>query len=219
MGGGVCLQTLDQEIRLLRRNAGIRGREVHTVQRIRTVEHMRVRIDDSGDDGLSMQIDHLSAAAAMGHDRRIRADGLDACSADRQSGGPGGARVAGVNVTVNEQCIAGERRGLPAQRDQDCANTQLMSKLQVPLLSTMMFYWISASHSRSANATASGRSTGAMWPAPWISNSVACGIRRRMVSCCEIGDQVSSLPLSSRVGTPIMGRTDNASGRCNRALI
>jgi len=43
-------------------------------------------------------------------------------------------------------------------------------------------------------------STGDKCPAPWISNSVACGILRRMVSCCDTGDQVSSLPLSSRVG-------------------
>jgi len=39
------------------------------------------------------------------------------------------------------------------------------------------------------------------------------------VSCCETGDHVSSLPLSNRVGTPIMGNTDNASGLFNRALI
>jgi len=49
-------------------------------------------------------------------------------------------------------------------------------------------------------------------------NSVAWGILRRMVSCWETGDQVSSLPLSSSVGTAIVGRTDNASGRCNIAL-
>jgi hypothetical protein len=50
-------------------------------------------------------------------------------------------------------------------------------------------------------------------------NSVACGILRRMVCSCEIGDHVSSLPLSKRVGTPIVGNTDSASGRFNSALI
>jgi hypothetical protein len=67
---------------------------------------------------------------------------------------------------------------------------------------------------------AAGRSIGAMWPAPWTSNKVACGILRRIVSCCEIGDHVSSLPLSNRVGTLIVANTDdNASGRFSNALI
>ncbi len=103
------------------------------MQLVCAIEHVGVRIDDSGNDGLPVQIDHLGPAIASFQDGRIRADGLDARSTDGQSRGPRGLGVARIDVTVNEQRIAGERRTLPSQRDQHRANTCLPSQLHVRL--------------------------------------------------------------------------------------
>jgi len=75
-----------------------------------------------GMDGLPVQVDHLSygCRGVSGQPHRCRRPRYAIRRPTEP--GPGCARVPRVDVTVNEQCIPGERVGLPAQHDQNRAN-------------------------------------------------------------------------------------------------
>ena len=158
MRRGIGLQPLNQQLRLFRCDAGFRSRQIQAVQRVRAVQHMRVRIDDSRDDGLAVQVDHSAVAVPVFQDGGIGTDGLDARPLHGQGRGPGGPGIARIDMPVNEQGVGAECRSLPAQSHDHGARVRLSGYLH-PLLP---LFSIRASHSRSATATASGRSNGAM---------------------------------------------------------
>ena len=65
MFGRIGAHALDQQIRLVGRDARLRRREVEPVQGEGAVQHVHVGVDDARDDRLPMQIDDARAAATM----------------------------------------------------------------------------------------------------------------------------------------------------------
>src|SRR5258706_16448145 len=59
MAGCILPDLRDQQVRLIGGNAKLRGSEVEAPQREGAEPHMRVSVDDAGDDGLSAEIPHL----------------------------------------------------------------------------------------------------------------------------------------------------------------
>jgi len=78
MCGGIGLQTLDQQFRLVRRDAGGGRRQIEAMQGKCAIQQVHVRIDEARNHCLALEIDHPGVRAATLLDGCIVADGLDA---------------------------------------------------------------------------------------------------------------------------------------------
>src|SRR5215471_19097106 len=78
--------------------------------------HVNVRIGDAGNHSSTLQIDDLGRRLPVREDFLVRPGRLNACARDGQSLHPWRFRIAGINVAVNQNRIAGKG---PAGKD-DC---------------------------------------------------------------------------------------------------
>ncbi len=70
-----------------------------------------MRINDSRDHSLPMQIDNLILILGQVLHRTVCADGGKAAIPDHQGFGPWRLWIAGVDVPMHEECVAGCERG------------------------------------------------------------------------------------------------------------
>jgi len=108
---------------------------------------MHVRIDETGHDGLPLEIDHFALAFATLEDLRVGADGDDARVRHRQGGGPGCMRVARIEMAMDEKYFLGIGAARQAPHRHQSYKTQKFSRhvQWIPRISKMQENFVSHS--------------------------------------------------------------------------
>ena len=77
------------------------GVVAEAVERHAAIQNVLVDVDDAGDYGVALEIDHLRLGLLVARYVRVGSDGLDAAAGDGQRFGSRSFRIFGVDVAVD----------------------------------------------------------------------------------------------------------------------
>jgi hypothetical protein len=118
MRGRIGREARDQEVRLARGDARLRGGKIQAVQRVSPEQQVHVRVDDPRYDGAALEVDDPRMHAPAPRDRGAFADGLDARARDGERVRPRRRLISRIDVAIHQQGVRAERACLPGERDQ-----------------------------------------------------------------------------------------------------
>src|SRR5262249_34909520 len=110
---GVGLELTHQVIRFRRRDTPLRSREIQSMERETAIEHVCVRVDYAGNDGVAVKIHDLGVVPGLLADFTVATDGGDLRVGYEKRLGPRVLRITREDVSVTQHSVRG-KRGAPA---------------------------------------------------------------------------------------------------------